>query len=73
MKKRTVSKDAQKRPCAYVKCKIFYSPTAENQKFHLDQCRILAFYLRKIEGWGEEQKQWEAEIRKIVARQEIEA
>ena len=60
-----------KRPCAYVKCKKLYPPSVDNQKFHVDECRVMAFYLRKIEGVEGEQVGWEREVRKIVARQEL--
>ena len=62
------------RPCAYSSCKTSFSPQVENQKYHQDNCRMLAFYLRKVGGpVGETQRAWEEEIRKIVARQEIAA
>lgn len=64
---------SNRRPCAYVRCKKPYSPVVDNQKFHVDYCRIIAFYLRKIEGPEGEQVRWEKEVRKIVARQEVES
>lgn len=74
MNKRIKSKARQaERPCAYVKCKKPYPPGTDNQKFHSDECRMMAFYLRKIEGPDGEQAAWEKEVRKIVARQEIAA
>lgn len=60
------------RPCAYVKCKKFYPPTTENQKFHIRECQMTAFYLRKIEGPKGEQIRWEREVRRIAARVELE-
>lgn len=51
------------RLCALFKCKIEFLPIAENQKFHIGECRIRAFWIRR-EGGADAKKQetWEIEL-----------
>lgn len=52
------------RLCALFKCKREFPPNTENQKFHIGECRIRAFWIKK-EGGADAEKQgaWEIELR----------
>lgn len=52
------------RLCALVKCKQEFSPNAENQKFHIGECRIRAFWIKREGGVdAEKQRAWEIELK----------
>ena len=53
------------RLCRLFKCKKPFDPKAENQGFHIGECRIRAFWIKR-EGGADAQKQlaWEAELKR---------
>ena len=53
------------RLCRLFKCKKPFDPKSDNQGFHIGECRMRAFWIKR-EGGADAQKQlaWEAELKR---------
>ena len=58
------------RLCRLFKCKKSFDPRADNQGFHIGECRIRAFWIKR-EGGADAAKQraWEIELKEQELKQ----
>lgn len=64
-KSQAFKKKWQPRLCRLFKCKKPFDPKSDNQGFHVGECRIRAFWIKR-EGGVDAQRQlaWEAELKR---------